>query len=296
MKAPQSLTRSIGKIKLFGHDNGPTILIGLGVAGFAATTVLVGKAVIKSQPLVQKLQEDIQEVVLEAKHSDWDDKHRAQEVAKVWFSGSFEIVKVFAPAIIVGTGSVACVLAAHGILQRQKGALVAAYAAIDASYRAYRERIRDEYGEEKERELYTTRYNRTREGFDDEGTPCVINENDPRIRSDYGRFFDDTSANWNPTAEYNRTFLLAQQRFANQKLEAQGWLFLNDVYDALGLPRSQAGQIVGWTVDGTDRYIDFNLDQLYSRESRAFTNGLESVVWLDFNVDGPINITKYTGR
>ena len=69
-------------------------------------------------------------------------------------------------------------------------------------------------------------------------------------------------------------------------------MFLNDVYDALGIPRSKAGQVVGWIYDeknpNGDNFVDFGIYDLYKEGSRDFVNGYERTIWLDFNVDGPI--------
>jgi hypothetical protein len=115
--------------------------------------------------------------------------------------------------------------------------------------------------------------------------------------SPYARFFDETSPNWVKTAEWNMIFLRAQEQWANDRLRMYGYLFLNEVYEALGLERSQAGQVVGWRVDkdghsptGGDGFVSFGLADMYDDNARAFVNGLENVALLDFNVDGPIRI------
>ena len=111
-----------------------------------------------------------------------------------------------------------------------------------------------------------------------------------RTCSQYARFFDETSPYWYKNPEMNLFFLLAQQNHANEKLKARGYLFLNEVYDMLGMPRTKAGQIVGWVykennTDG-DNYVDFGI---YRTEQNAkFVNGFENSVLLDFNVDGPV--------
>lgn len=108
--------------------------------------------------------------------------------------------------------------------------------------------------------------------------------------SQYARFFDETCPAWNKDSECNLMFLLCVQGHANEKLKAQGYLYLNDVHDMLGLPRTKAGQIVGWiykenNTDG-DNYVDFGI---YKTEKNAkFVNGYENSILLDFNVDGPI--------
>jgi hypothetical protein len=81
-------------------------------------------------------------------------------------------------------------------------------------------------------------------------------------------------------------FLQCQQNYFNQQLKARGHVFLNEIYDAIGLERSKAGTIVGWVTDGNgDGYIDFGM---FEDASRRFINGIEPSILLDFNVDGVI--------
>ena len=108
--------------------------------------------------------------------------------------------------------------------------------------------------------------------------------------SQYARFFDETSPYWTKDSEYNVFYLLAQQNYANEKLKAHGHLFLNDVYEMLGIPKSKAGQVVGWIYDKknpfADSYVDFGI---YKTDKNAkFVNGFEKTILLDFNVDGAI--------
>ena len=106
----------------------------------------------------------------------------------------------------------------------------------------------------------------------------------------YARFFDEASPVWTKDAEANLMFLKTTETFANDKLKSQGYLFLNDVYDMLGIARTKAGQVVGWIYDEQnpigDNHVDFGI---YKGDgSRRFVNGYERSVLLDFNVDGNI--------
>lgn len=111
----------------------------------------------------------------------------------------------------------------------------------------------------------------------------------------YARVFDETCTGWTRDSELNKYFLLRQQDYANEKLKQQGHLFLNEVYDMLGIPRTRAGQIVGWVYDEEhldgDSYVDFGL---FKPNNRHFINGRETTVVLDFNVYG--NILDYMER
>ena len=83
-----------------------------------------------------------------------------------------------------------------------------------------------------------------------------------------------------------------QQAYANEKLKAKGYLFLNDVYKMLGIPATKAGQIVGWIYDEKnpigDNFVDFGLYDMNKPVVRDFVNGYERTILLDFNVDGNI--------
>ena len=87
-------------------------------------------------------------------------------------------------------------------------------------------------------------------------------------------------------------FLRRQQDYANEKLRSKGHLFLNEVYDMLGIHRTKAGNVVGWIYDEKnpvgDNYVDFGIYDIHKEQNRDFVNGIERSILLDFNVDGPI--------
>ena len=89
--------------------------------------------------------------------------------------------------------------------------------------------------------------------------------------------------------DYNMMFLRQQQNYFNDLLRVRKHVFLNEVYDALGIPRSQAGAVVGWMIsEENDNFIDFGIFDGDKPRSRDFVNGYENSILLDFNVDGVI--------
>lgn len=110
--------------------------------------------------------------------------------------------------------------------------------------------------------------------------------------SQYARVFDDGCTGWTRDAEYNLLFLRQQQTYANDLLKARGHVFLNEVYELLGIPKSKEGQIVGWVYEENnpigDNHIDFGIYDCSTVAQRNFINGFERSVLLDFNVDGCI--------
>lgn len=289
--------RALGTSKLYFKKNGPAILTGAGVLGFVGTTVLVARAAVKAKPEIDDIKHDLNVVegrILDASYTRHD---QVKDYGTIVVNAVKDIGKIYAPAIVLGGISVTCVISAHGMLKKQNAALVAAYGALDLGFKAYRQRVKDTLGmlgvddpEARERDIYRGVVSRTKVENPETGEACEIENFSDVIPSIYGRFFDDASPQWSKTPEFNLTFLMNQQSFANDLLTRRGHLFLNEVYDALGFERSQAGQVVGWLKNSKngDGYVDFGIHDIASDISRAFVNGQERVIFLDFNVDGPI--------
>lgn len=114
-------------------------------------------------------------------------------------------------------------------------------------------------------------------------------EFDDEMVSPYARFFDSNNPYWQKVLPNNLWFLKAQEHLASDILAMRGYLFLNEVYDMLGMERTKEGQLVGWVYDEEnpigDNYVDFGI---YEKCNMDFVNGKCDVVLLDFNVDGNI--------
>ena len=305
MKNNALLTKVSGPIKKIGFKvkkHSPEILILTGVTGMVVSTVLACKATTKAGEIFDKAKEDI-EIINQVKsdESKADEYSRTDEMKDrgiVYLQAGTKLAKLYGPALIVGVASITCVLASNNILRKRSAALAAAYATIDNGFKEYRERVVDRFGEEIDKEL---KYNVKAKNFeetivDDKGKEKKITKTVKVIDgleeySQYARFFDEASPYWEKNSEYNTMFLNAQQQYANDLLRANGHLFLNEVYDMLGIPRSKAGQIVGWTYGGGsegDEYVDFGIYDCNRMGSRDFVNGYERSILLDFNVDGNI--------
>ena len=113
--------------------------------------------------------------------------------------------------------------------------------------------------------------------------------------SQYAKVFDESCVGWTKCAEYNLAFLRSQMSYCNDLLKAKGHLFLNEVYDMLGIPRTKAGAVVGWVYDEKnpigDNFVDFGLFDTNDERNSDFINGFKNTAILDFNVDG--NILNY---
>ena len=101
----------------------------------------------------------------------------------------------------------------------------------------------------------------------------------------YGFKFDEKCAGWSENRETNVYFLRYQQDYANELLRMRGHLFLNEVYDMLGAPRTKLGQVCGWVYKKNnpigDNYVDLDIFNDRNTEDN-------NVFILDPNVDGCI--------
>jgi hypothetical protein len=115
---------------------------------------------------------------------------------------------------------------------------------------------------------------------------------DPNGYSDFARIYDDGNPGWAKDPQTNLTFLKYQQAAATQILKSQGYLFLNDVYEMLGFPKTKEGQVAGWIYNEKepigDNFVDFGIYDVTKAPARDFVNGYERSIVLDFNVDGQI--------
>ncbi len=266
----------------------PQILTGVGIVSGIASTVLASKATLQLEDKIDDMRKHVENAnnLLDRK-SITEQEHR-KEVAYIYLRSSLAIGKLYAPAASVGVAGIACVISAQGIMQRRNAALTAAYVALEKGFNEYRKRVETALGEDEELKL---RYGITEEEIHDteKGEVRTVQKADPNAVSIYAKFFDEGNPNWTKTPEYNMLFIKSQQNYANDLLHSRGHVFLNDVYDMLGIERTRAGAVVGWVLskDG-DNYIDFGLYRGDSERVREFVNGYERSILLDFNVDGVV--------
>lgn len=279
------MSRRLAGAVLKTKAQSPAILFGTGVVGVVSTVVLASKATLKLEDILDDTNEKL-EMVKTLNHDKYSEQDRAKDKVVVYTQTVVNISKLYAPAVGIGILSIAALTGSHHILTKRNAALTAAYAGLDRALRDYRGRVSDEIGAEREARIWQP--TEKVEVIDEDGKKSKIELATERGGSPYKVVFDETNQNWQRADEYNQLFIQAQQNWANDLLRAKGHVFLNEVHDMLGLPRTKAGQIVGWVMDGEgDNYIDFGVFNNISR-GMQFVTGNERSIWLDFNVDGPV--------
>lgn len=296
---PTAISRSGGATTLLLKKHSPEILVGAGVVGGVVAAVMACKATRKVDNILDEHIHDMSQIVPAEALIDAEKEFKRDVVkakTQIYLHTAKELVKIYAPPVTLGIASIGCILGGHGILKKRNVAIAAAYSVVQDRFNEYRSRVVDEFGEEKDKNLYfgTHQEKITTSEVDPETGKTkkvkkTVNVKDPNGYSQYARFFDDGSPNWVSDSELNLAFLRAQQNYCNDLLHARGHVFLNEVYDILGIPRSQAGAVVGWVLseDG-DNFVDFGIYSAMNQDAVDFVNGYEESILLDFNVDGLI--------
>lgn len=296
------MTRTFGRVGLKIKKYSPEILVVAGVASGVTATVLACKATTKLESVMEEHREKVNQLHNYVEEhgftEEYTEEDSKKDLAITYTKTGMNLVKLYAPAATLGVLSVTCVLSGTNILRKRNAALAVAYTAVDKSFKEYRGRVVERFGEELDKEL---RYNiRTREVekvvVDENGKThiekeTVIDADMPQY-SVFARIFDDGNSGWTKDPEYNRMYIHRVQDAMNKKLQEQGHLFLNEVYDEFGFDRTQMGQRYGWIYDEKhptgDNYVDFGIFNLHDKNKVAFVNGKERSIILDFNVDGDI--------
>lgn len=279
----------------------PEILMVAGIAGTIASTVMACKATTKVSRIIEEKNTTIEQIhtCLEDETIEYTQEDSVKDLTIVYTQTGVKLLKLYGPAIALGALSLTSIVASHHILKKRNIALAAAYAVVDKGFKQYRKNVVERFGEQLDKELrYNIKTKEVEEIVTDKNGKEKIEKKTVNVAdlnvSEFARFFDEWCPDYQKNAEFNLMFLRKQQDWANEKLKSQGYLFLNDVYESIGIPKTRAGQVVGWLYDPKnskhqgDNYVDFGIYDITRESCRNFVNGYEKAILLDFNVDGPI--------
>lgn len=286
-------------IKLKKHA--PTILVGAGLASMVGAGVLACRATLKAEAVMDehkknlKLVKDTREEMDETVYSE---KDYQKDLTIVYARTCMAYAKLYGPAVTLAIGGATAILAGYNIINKRSVAIMAAYNALEKTYKEYRARVQNTMSEDEDRYFKTGIFKDKieQEVVDEKGKKkkektevLVADDEDITTKlSPYSRIYDDGCTGWTKDPENNLIVLRNTQSYFNDLLKINGFVLLNDVYEALGFPRTQAGAVVGWALGNGDNYIDFGIYDVHNRAARDFVNGYERNIILDFNVDGII--------
>lgn len=207
------MNKLVRHTKLFLSRNGSTILTCIGGVGLVATAVLTAKATPKAMTRVEDAREK-----------------KGEELTKV--ETVIAATPAYIPPIITGVATLACMFGANALSKRQQASLISAYALLDNSYKEYKKKVNEVYGEganeHVKEEIAKDKY---------EDSDIKPSEGLKLFYDDFsGRLFESTIEKVQE-AEYN----------INRDLSMQGYATLNEFYDYLGLVPIEGGDDLGWS-------------------------------------------------
>lgn len=277
----------------------PTILSVAASAGVVATGYLAWQAGTRFEECEGRDWERRRECIRNADQIADEDVHKIEMKNRILFI--LDTVYTCVPAVIVGSATITMIYFSNSISKKRLAAVGAAYTALQTAFDGYKKTMVDALGKETVEKI--TRPKLPNVGKSAEEILSSDNKSDAadvvdaviasmHDLSPYARIITEESSNcWDTSEDYTSENLAAVQLWANRRLERKGHLFLNEVFDQLGLSRTREGAVVGWIKNSEvgDGYVSFgdfdaNTYRVPSDDySRVDTNFI-----IDFNVDGMI--------
>lgn len=203
----------VQRSKLFLSRNGSTILTCLGGVGVVATTVTAVTATPKALQLLNKAEEEKGE------------KLTVLEVVQT-------AAPVYIPTVLLGASTLACIFGANILSKRRQASLASAYALIDTSYKEYKKKVIELYGEDADKEV---REEIAKDKYDE--IEMSLSDGKQLFYDEFsGRYFESTFAEVQ-RAEYH----------LNRNLQLSGYACLNEFYDLLRIEEVPGGDEIGWS-------------------------------------------------
>lgn len=289
-------TKSLANTALLTcKKHSPEILEVAGMIGVVTAGVLACKATTKIETITEPHKEIMNRINTQEISEEYTEKDKQKDTVIVYSQTAVKLASLYAPSIVLGLVSMACLHKSNDILRKRNASLAAAYVVIDTAFKEYRKRVKDRFGEEVEKQI---RLNLKEEKIEKE----VIDENGKKKKvketvtvsegkeSGYMRYILRTNPNFDSDSSFMQLFVNAQQSWANDLLRAKGHVTLNEVYRLLGLSDTKAGMVVGWIYDRKnpkgDNYIQFEVTRTMIPSD--IDGELEVAYAIDFNVDGNI--------
>lgn len=227
-------------VKIFFKRNSSTILTCIGAVGVVGTSVMAVKATPKAAVLLEEAEKEKGE--------------RLTKLEAVRVAGP-----VYIPSIIMGASTIACIFGANALNKRSQAALMSAYALMDNSYKEYKNKVAELYGEDSN--------SKVREGIakDNYDEHIIEASSNKELFYDYysGRYFESTIEDVQ-RAEYR----------INRNLVMRDYAYLNEFYEELGLDTIESGWDLGWSPGmNLDHYWQSWVD--FTHEKVTMDDGLE---------------------
>lgn len=251
MNAEQMLQKACHKSITFLKRNSSTILTSIGAVGVVATAVMAASATPKALKLVKEATDE-----------------KGEELT------TMEVVRATAPAyipsVVVGVSTIACIFGANVLNHRHQASLASAYALVDSAYKDYRNKVKELYGEETDRNI---RAAIAKDKCEDAGG-YVPGYGALDLGGEKRLFYEEyRKAYFESTVE---TVQNAEYHF-NRNFAMRGDANLNEFYSFLGLQPTKEGYVLGWDCNKLmEEYEHCWID--FDHETITLEDGLECCI------------------
>lgn len=231
------------KTKVFFKRNSATILTIVGAAGVVATSVMAVKATPKALRAIEEAKEE-----------------KGEELTR--FETVVAATPAYIPAVVMGVTTIGCVVGANMLNKRQQASLVSAYALMDQSFKDYKKKAIELYGEDADTQIkgaiVKDKYGE-REFDLEEGKKLYYDM--------YSEQYFEATPFMVQRAEYE----------LNRMNITEGYAFLNEWYANLDLEPLEHGWEFGWTPElNRERYWEDWIE--FKHTTVAMDDGLEVMI------------------
>lgn len=245
------MNKLVHQSKLFLSKNAPTILTCIGGVGVIVTSVMAVKATPKALTLLEKAEEE-----------------KGDKLTKL------ETIKVagpqYIPAVIAGAATIACVFGSNILSKRQQATLMSAYALLDSSYRDYKNKVDELYGEEAGEKV---REEIAKDKYTGDG---IMHDDKKELFFDFysGRYFEST-----------KDMVLLAAYETNRAMVVNGAVGLNEYYQFLGIEEKPEYDLVGWSCGQIEEmywhpWIEFDYSETVIDDSEGHDDFVATIIYM----------------
>lgn len=238
----------------FTIDNSPLLLTAIGVTGTVATAYLTGRATFKAAEILigETVRDNIDGVAYQVFYADFSHEIHSIPLKKAvnatW--------KLYIPAALAGTATIAAIIGANQIGTRRTAALAAAYSLSEKAFSEYKTKVVEHLGEKKEQKVR------------DEIAQDRVNDNPVSNRQVIIAGSGDVLCLELFTGRYFQSSmeeLKAAQNLVNYRLNNDGYASLSEFYSAVGLPKTGMSDEIGWKAD---KLLELNISTTLAEDGR----------------------------
>lgn len=262
--------------KIFLRNNAPTIMVVGGAIGCVGSAVMACNATLKIDEVLEKDKEDIDKIHKYKDEHGFSEKYTMQDynhdLTMCYIRAGGKLVKLYGLSVTTMAASIAMILGSHKMMSDRNTQLATAYTTLSTMYKQYRDRVKERFGEEVEKDIF---FNRVEEkekveyvgedGKKHKKTETVKVTKDPVGLDPYAKVFcpplraypKDSDPNSNEGA---KRFMVQAEDALNWKLQAQRYLYVTDVLDYFGYPRNVKTAKAFAEITGDEYYLFLNDD------------------------------------